>query len=105
MSRKAKDDLIVLLRPTVLGAGSDPSLSVRAHAALMSPTSDVASTAVSDLLEVKGGEAPGAWIALLDAIADHPDPRWNDLVVKLAVDAGDNVEIAENAARAMTYLT
>jgi CRP-like cAMP-binding protein len=71
----------------------------------MEPTPEGVKTAVGELLDAKGDELRMARIALLDAVADHPDPRWGALVLKVAIDAGADVEIADHAARAMTHLT
>jgi ATP:ADP antiporter, AAA family len=87
-------------------AMKDESPQVRAHAALsMASCEDASASSEADLGALLGDStAQGRFVklALLDATADRPDPRWNDLVLELAAKGDD--EVRARAPHAMARM-
>jgi ATP:ADP antiporter, AAA family len=82
----------------------DTSPLVRAHAAFNLATqtggdhpSDDAT--IQDLLALEGETGRSVAVALLDAIRDHADLRWADVLIRLVDD--DRPDVAEHAAMAL----
>lgn len=92
-------------REAVRLALQDPSPAVRARAAhalagqgerpLDDPT-------IAELFALEGEPGRAVKLALLDAIGDHEDPRWADVVVRLSHD--DDPEVVDHAVLAMGHL-
>jgi ATP/ADP translocase len=85
----------------------DASPLVRAHAAFNLATriagdhpSDDA--AIQELLALEGDAGHAVAIALLDAIRDHADARWTDVLLRLVDD--HRPDVAEHAAMALTTI-
>jgi AAA family ATP:ADP antiporter len=83
-------------------ARADEDPCVRAHAALASE--EDATEAVGALMKLEGEEGHAARLALLVAIADHPEDRWADLVLELALAGGSDERMGEDAAKAMSRI-
>lgn len=86
---------------------SDPSVAVRAHAAFCMARSEEGldpqqAEEIRAVVALGGEEGRVASLALLDAIRDHGDARFTDLVVKIS--ATDDPEIIERAATTMASL-
>ena len=82
---------------------TDPSPAVRAHAALCLARADDTHEPLNDpriieILAIDGDARQAARVALLDAIRDHGDPRWADVIMEMT---DDDAEIIEHAALAM----
>jgi ATP:ADP antiporter, AAA family len=85
----------------------DPSAAVRAHAAFCLAHCDTTKNPredarIRDLFALEGEAGRSARIALLDAIRDHADVRWADLV--MAMLESDDAEVVEHAAQTMAEL-
>lgn len=85
----------------------DVSPVVRVHAAFNLATRSEAQRpsedpAIRELLALKGDAGRAVAIALLDAIGDHADPRWIDVLLELAEDA--RPDVASHAAKAMATI-
>ncbi|HVY47844.1 MAG TPA: hypothetical protein VHB21_18275, partial [Minicystis sp.] len=83
----------------------DADPSVRAHAALSLADDAESKRAVDELLGQSGDAGCEARLALLEAIADHPDPRWADVVLEIARAWDEDDDVAARVARAMTGIT
>jgi AAA family ATP:ADP antiporter len=82
----------------------DASPLVRAHAAFnLATRSDAehpsADATIQGLLALDGDTGRAVTIALLDAIRDHADPRWADVLLRLVQD--DRPDVADHAALAL----
>jgi HEAT repeat protein len=83
---------------------ADPSPLVRAHAAFNLATRTAAEhpsddAAIQDLLALEGDTGRAVTLALLDAITDHADARWADVLLHLVED--ERPDVAEHAAMAL----
>ena len=91
----------------VRAALDDASPLVRAHAAFnLATRSDAehpsADPAIQGLLALEGDTGRAVAIALLDAIRDHADPRWADVLLQLVED--DRPDVADHAALALATI-
>jgi ATP:ADP antiporter, AAA family len=88
----------------VRAALDDASPLVRAHAAFNLATGSAAARpsddpTIRELLALEGDAGRAVTVALLDAIHDHADARWADVLITLVDDA--RPDIAEHAAAAL----
>jgi ATP:ADP antiporter, AAA family len=85
----------------------DVSPVVRAHAAFNLVTESgaeqpSADPTIRELLALDGDAGRAVAVALLDAIRDHADARWTDVLLELVED--DRPDVAEHAAMAMATI-
>jgi hypothetical protein len=91
----------------VRAALDDASPLVRAHAAFNLATRTTGDrpsddAAIQELLALEGDAGHAVAIALLDAIRDHADARWGDVLLRLVDD--HRPDVADHAAMALTTI-